>query len=88
MGHVEIVMANGENNVKDILDEFSEEPLGESDMKSAPDSSGLSEITEILISAYQVYAAARIARFSEGQAFQFARDYFTTMMRMSAEAQQ
>lgn len=50
-----------------------------------PDATGLDGILDVMGSARQVYNAARIARFTEDQAFQFARDYFTTMMRMSTE---
>lgn len=82
-------MANGDgkNNVDDILAEFSGQPDdNESATAMSSDMTGLSEIAPILIAAYQVYTAARLAAFSDMQAFQFARDYFTTMMKLSVES--
>jgi len=62
------------------LSEQGEEPFGTPAM---PD--GLEEVTQILVAAHQVMAGARIAGFSEDQSFQFARDYFTNMMRFAVE---
>lgn len=49
------------------------------------DPTGLDGMTDIMVSARQVASAARIAGFTPDQALQFARDYFTTMLRISIE---
>lgn len=77
----EAAATDGINKIGEVLAEFGES------RENVPDPTGLEDITEILTAAYQVYSAARISGFSDGQAFQFGRDYFTTMMQMAAAAQ-
>ena len=52
------------------------------------DATGLDAMLDIMRGAFQVMTAARITGFSEQQAFQLSRDWFTNMMRFSHEAQQ
>lgn len=51
------------------------------------DSTGLDGIMDIMRGAHQIMSGAMLVGFTDQQAFQLARDFFTNMMRMSIEQQ-
>jgi hypothetical protein len=51
------------------------------------DATGLDGVMDMMRGAHQIMAAAHLSGFTPDQSFQFARDFFTTMMRMSIEQQ-
>ena len=52
------------------------------------DATGLDSVMDIMRGTHQVMTGAVLAGFTQAQAFQLARDWFTNMMRMSFEAQE
>lgn len=50
------------------------------------DATGLDGVMDIMRGAFQVMTAAKLTGFSDPQAFQLTRDWFTTMMRISADS--
>lgn len=55
-------------------------------LSSGWDATGLDAVAGVMRGAFQVMTAARLTGFTDAQAFQLSRDWFTNMMRMSAES--
>lgn len=52
------------------------------------DATGLDGVMDIMRGTFQVMTGAKLVGFTDAQAFQLCRDWFTNMMRISAEAEQ
>lgn len=49
------------------------------------DATGLEGVMDIMRGAFQIMTGAKLAGFSDPQAFQLTRDWFTNMMHISLE---
>lgn len=67
-------------------DQGRDDPLGDHGQEPGFDASGLDGVMDIMRGTFQVMTGAKLSGFSDSQAFQLARDWFTNMMHISAEA--
>ena len=49
------------------------------------DATGLAELMGVMTTVFQVWTAAKLSGFSDGQAFQLARDHYAMVMHMIIE---
>lgn len=68
-----------EHNIDEVLADYSRQ-------RQVPEESGAEGLDNMMAEAKQIMDAAMVARFTEDQAFQIARDYVGIMFNAAAQA--